>query len=52
MFGKVYQIFLQKLEIGNRPDVNKWDLPDELLINRESLTDKGNIMENMKIQKQ
>ena len=50
---KVYQIFFQKLEIGNtRSDVNQWDLPDELLINRESLTNKANIIENMKIRKQ
>ena len=50
---KVYQIFLQKLEIGNtRSDVNQWDLPDEFLICRESLTKKANIIENMKIWKQ
>ena len=43
---KVYQIFLQKLKIGNtRSDVNRWDLPDEFILNGESLTSKTSITE-------
>ena len=38
---KFYQIFLQKLKIENtRSDVDQWDLPDEFLLNGESLTSK------------
>ena len=49
---KVSQICLQKLKIGNtRSDVNQWDLPDEFLLNGESLTNKANIIKNMKIRK-
>ena len=50
---KVYQIFLQKLKIGNtRSDINQWDLPDKFLLNGESVTNKANIIKNMKIRKQ
>ena len=49
---KVHRIFLQKLKIGNtRSDVTQWDLPDEFLLNGESLTNKTGIIEkyeNMK----
>ena len=38
---KIYQIFLQKLKIENtRSDVDQGDLPDEFLLNGESLTSK------------
>ena len=43
---KVHWIFLQKLKIGNtRSDVNQWHLPDEFLLNGESLTNKTSIIE-------
>ena len=42
---KVYQIFLQILKIGNtRSDVKQWYLPDEFILNGESLTNKINII--------
>ena len=41
---KVYQIFLQKLKIGNtRSDVKQWYLPDEFRLSGESLTNKISI---------
>ena len=49
---KVYQVILEKLKIGNtRSAVNQWDLPDEFILNGESLINKTKIIvkfENMK----
>ena len=42
---KVSQIFLKKLKIGNtRSDINQRDLPEEFLLNGESLTNKISII--------
>ena len=50
---KVYQIFLQKLKIGNtRSDVNQWDLHDAFLLNGErSIIEKYENTETVKLER-